>query len=239
MVKAIIADSEPDTVGRIQSLLADLWPDLVVCATAESGPQALRLIRHYRPQIAFMEVRLPGICGMQVARRVSPACQVVFTSHYDHYAVNAFDAGSLDYILKPIRRVRLGHAVRRAKRQLSLSFDAVTASQKKRYLQWLCAPKGRRARLISVDDVCYFKADRKYTLVAARDTETLINMTIKSLVHRLDPDRFWRIHRATIVCVSQIEDVQRTQTGRGSLQLKNRPEVLTVSRPYLHLFKKV
>jgi DNA-binding LytR/AlgR family response regulator len=239
MIKAIIADTEPDAVGLIESLLGDLWPDLVVCGTAASGPQALRLIQHHRPQIAFMEVRLPGICGMQVARRVSPACQVVFTTHHDHYAVNAFDAGGLDYILKPISRIRLRNAVRRAKRQLSLSLDTAAGSEKKQYLQWLCTPKGRHARLISVDEVCYFKADRKYTLVAARTTETLINMTIKSLVHRLDPDRFWRIHRSTIVCVNQIEDVQRTQTGRGSVRLKNRAEVLTVSRPYLHLFKKV
>lgn len=239
MVKAIIADTEPDAVGLIESLLADLWPDLVVCATAANGPQALRLIRQHRPQIAFMEVRLPGICGMQVARRVSPACQVVFTTHHDHYAVNAFDAGSLDYILKPISRVRLQHAVQRAQHQLGLSFNTGPVSAQEQYLRWLCTPKGCHARLIAMDEVCYFKADRKYTLVATRDTETLINMTIKSLVRQLDPDRFWRIHRSTIVCVSQIEDVKRTRTGRGSVRLKDRPEVLTVSRPYLNLFKKV
>ncbi len=254
MIKAIIADKEADAMAQMESLLAELWPDLVVCGRAANGLEALHLIEKHTPQLAILEVRLPGICGMQVARRIAGACQIVFTTSFEHYAVNAFDSGALDYLLKPVSRERLQKAVRRAKRVLPFSGDVLSSGHsepgqqqphpdmapiKPDYLQWICTQNGRRSRLIAADTVCYFKADNKFTSIFTREGEGLINKSIKSLAQELDPDRFWRIHRATIVNVSQIAEVSRTKTGRGVVRLKDRPEVLTVSRPYLRLFKKM
>jgi DNA-binding LytR/AlgR family response regulator len=253
MIKAIIADTENAAIGNIETLLDELWPELVICGCAGSGPEALQLIQRHKPQLAFLEVRLPGICGMQVARMVSSACQVVFTTGFDHYAVNAFDGGALDYLLKPVSRRRLQKAVQRAKQQLGylprtqLSEDGFSTTQpldplmlkKKNYLQWICTKNGVRSKLIDVARICYFKADHKYTAVITREGDSLINKPIKTLLDELDPSRFWQIHRSTIVNVTQIEAVSRSNTGRGAVQLKDRSEVLTVSRPYLHLFKQM
>ncbi len=256
MIKAIIADKEEDAMAQMEVLLAELWPDLKVCGRAVNGWQALHLIQKHKPQLVILEVRLPGICGMQVARRIAGTCQVVFTTSYEHYAVNAFDSGALDYLLKPVSRERLQQSVWRAKRVISYSLNTLstrgrnapeqqrakdhgTAPNKNSYLQWLCTQNGRRSRLIATDKVSYFKADQKFTAVFSREGEALINKSLKSLTEELDPEQFWRIHRSTIVNVSQIDEVRRTKTGRGSVRLKDRPEVLTVSRPYLHLFKKI
>jgi DNA-binding LytR/AlgR family response regulator len=254
VVKAILADKEKGHVNEMETLLAELWPDLKVCGRAANGSEALHLIDQHQPQLAILEVRLPGVCGMQVARKVTGNCQVVFTTSYEHYAVNAFESGAIDYLLKPVSRERLQTAVQRAKRALPFSGDIDSSahsasphhqtphrlvSNKPDYLQWLCTPYGRRSRLIAVGEVCYFKAQQKFTSVFTRKGESLINKSIKSLAAELDPDRFWRIHRATIVNVSSIDHVSRTQTGRGAIRLKDRSEVLIVSRPYLHLFKKM
>ena len=254
MIKAIIADREAEAMAQMESLLTELWPDLMICGRAVNGLEALRLIAEHTPHLAILEVRLPGICGMQVARKIAGSCQVVFTTRFEHYAVNAFDSGALDYLIKPVSRERLQKAVRRAKRALPISGETPSSGRsepdhrqaspdmapiKPEYLQWICTQNGRRSRLIAADTVCYFKADYKFTSVFTQKGESLINKSIKSLAQELDPDRFWRIHRATIVNVSQIAAVSRTKTGRGAVQLKDRPEVLTVSRPYLHLFKKM
>lgn len=252
MIKAIIAD-EPQAIDQIETMLKELWPELVVCGRGTTGPEALALVHQHKPHLAIMEVRLPGFCGMQVARMITDSCHVVFTTSYDHYAANAFDSGALDYLLKPLSRERLKKAIHRAKRQLSLS-TAVQLSRghhpsrfpanqptprKPEKIQWLCSLNRGRSKLIAVDKVYYFKSDNKYTVVVTDDGETLINKTIKSLADGLDRDKFWRIHRSIIVNVEHIEKVSRTKTGRGAVQLKNRPEILTVSRPHLHLFKQM
>jgi DNA-binding LytR/AlgR family response regulator len=253
MIKAIIADEE-QAIGQIESLLADLWPELEVCGRAETGPEALRLIEKHEPQLAILEVRLPGICGMQVARKITGICQVVFTTDFDHYAVNAFDSGALDYLLKPVSRERWQKAIQRAQRQLVSSAEVRSfpshgsatleqadspVTQKHPFRQWICTQIGIRSKLIPVDQACYFQSDHKYTSVVTRESETLITKSIKCLAEELDPSKFWRIHRSTVVNVAQIAGVSRSSTGRGVLQLKDRPENLTVSRPYLHLFKQV
>jgi DNA-binding LytR/AlgR family response regulator len=252
MIKAIIAD-EHQAVAQIEDLLAELWPELVVCGRGATGPEALALVDKHKPHLAIMEVRLPGFCGMQVARMIADSCQVVFTTNFDHYAANAFDSGALDYLLKPVTRERLKKAIQRAKRQLSLSNSGYlpgdkhlsrppanrSASGNPENIQWVCSLNRGRSKLIAVEKVYYFKADNKYTLVVTDDGETLINKTIKFLADGLDCKKFWRIHRSTIVNVEHIDKVSRTKTGRGAIQLKNRPEILTVSRPHLHLFKQM
>ena len=252
IIKAIIVD-EPQAIGQIEDLLGDLWPELAICGRGESGPDALDLVREHKPQLAIMEVRLPGFCGMQVARKIAGSCQVLFTTNFEHYAANAYESGALDYLLKPVSRERLQKAIHRAKRQLSLSsvyssLDYRVGSQnmpdastpkKPDNIQWVCSSNRGRSKLISVEKVYYFKSDNKYTMVITDEGETLINKTIKSLADRLDRKKFWQIHRSIIVNVEQIEKVSRTKTGRGAVQLKNRPETLTVSRPHLHLFKQM
>lgn len=253
MTKAIIADPNARSIGQMASLLGELWPELEICATAESGLEALQSIDAHAPQLAFLEVRLPGICGMQVARKISNGCQVVFTTRYEHYAVNAFESGAVDYLLKPVDRERLQKAIFRVKRQfpispgiplpdrrLTIPSKAIRfGTKKKHFLQWICTSNGRYSKLISTEGICYFKADHKYTSIVTREGEALINKSIKALIEELDPGRFWRIHRSTIVNVAQIDTVKRSKTGRGTVQLKARPETLTISRPYLHLFKNM
>lgn len=251
-IKAIIADVEVEFIEQMESCLSELWPELVICGRAKSGSEALELVDRYQPRLAFMEVRLPGICGMQVARKIAGACEVIFTTSYDHYAVNAFDTGAVDYLIKPVNTERLKKAVHRARQRL-FSIQGATGGSarfaesvmpplpppKTSYLQWVCAQSAHRSKIIPVDDVCYFKADHKYTSVITVENQSLINKPIKALSKELDPNRFWRIHRSTIVNVSQINQVTRSKTGRGKVMLKDRAEVLTVSRPYLRLFKQM
>lgn len=177
----------------------------------------------------------------------------MFTTSYEHYAVNAFDGGASDYLLKPVDRQRLQKAIARVQLRLSLSTENSPSAQAvptptgadpspepmRKYLQWICIQNGRHSNLIAVDEVLYFKADHKYTSVFTQDRQTLINKSIKCLADELDSSRFWRIHRSTIINVAWIESVSRSATGRGTIQLKNCPVILTVSRAYLHLFRQM
>lgn len=240
-MKAIIADTEAHVVRHVESLLSDLWPELVICGRASSGQEASQLIEKHNPHLAFLDVRLPGTCGMKVARKFSGSCAIVFITAYDHYAVNAFDSGAVDYLIKPVNRERLEKAVRRIQKwHMSQAAEhLITGSLKKKqdYLKWIRVQHGDSVLLVSVDEVCYFKAGDKYTLVITKDGESLIKKPIKELAHELNPDRFWRIHRGTIVNVSHIRKMSRSTTGRGIINLKDCKDLLTVSRPYLDLFK--
>jgi DNA-binding LytR/AlgR family response regulator len=273
--KAIIAVDE-EFLPNLESLLAEVWPDVVICGRAQNGRETLELIERYHPQVAFLDVRLPGICGMQVARRVAGVCLVVFITSYEHYAVNAFESGAVDYLVRPVQRFRLEKAVDRVKKQLAISLSPPwyfgrrareinslpvelagshpreynfpqlveqllsSLSQKPQdYLQWVRVQHQGAVLLIPVAEVCYFKAGDKYTAVVTKKGESLIKKPIKDLAEELDPNRYWRIDRGTIVNVSQIDKVSRSATGRGTVKLKERPELLHVSRSYLHLFKQM
>jgi DNA-binding LytR/AlgR family response regulator len=240
-IKAIIADKEAPLCRHLESLLADLWPELTICGQARSGPQAAQLIEKYRPHLAFLDVRLPEICGMQVARQFAGSCAIVFVTACDHYAVNAFDSGAVDYLIKPVNRNRLKKAVRRIQKwHLSRAAEhLLTGSirQGQEYLQWILVQHGDGVLLLPVDDVCYFKAGDKYTLVITKDGESLIKKPIKELAEELNPEKFWRIHRGTIVNVAHIYKMSRSTTGRGVINLKDCKDLLTVSRRYLGLFK--
>jgi DNA-binding LytR/AlgR family response regulator len=252
-IKAIIADDNESFIAHLETLLSDVWPSLVICDRAKSGPEALELIQKHKPHLAFLEVRIPGICGMQVARRIAGSCWVVFITAYDRYAVNAFETGAVDYLVKPVNRDRLEKAVNRLKKQLTGSsspppylsqiVEQVMAHASERlaqhYLQWLRVQRGDTVLLVPVEEVCYFRASDKYTLVVTKEGESLIKKPIKELADELDPNKYWRIHRGAIVNVSQIDKVSRSVTGRGSVKLRDRQEILTVSRAYLHIFKQM
>jgi DNA-binding LytR/AlgR family response regulator len=220
---------------------------------APNGEKALDLIARHQPDIAFLDIRMPGLSGIQVARRMPESCRVVFITAYDQYAVEAFENEAIDYVLKPVTHERLAKTVNRLKRTLSdpSSFPIDTLKGVERVLSGLVQTEGGRplrwvrvhqrdtVRLVPVDEICYFKASDKYTVVRTETDEYLIRKPIRELTQELDPHVFWQIHRGTVVNVTCIAHVSRSLTGRGVVRLKNLPDSLAVSQPYMHLFKQM
>jgi DNA-binding LytR/AlgR family response regulator len=252
--KAIIADDEKELRTYLKSLLSETWPELVICGDAKNGKEALALIETERPQIAFLDIKMPGLTGMDVAKRIAGICRIVFVTAFDQYAVEAFEREAVDYLLKPVSKERLGQTIGRLKSRLDTSAEPpaqlvqVVEELLSRlpggrgaayYLRWIRTQHKDSIRLIPVEEVDYFRADDKYTLVITKEGESLIKKSIKELAGELDPGQFWQIHRGIIVNVSRIDKVGRSLTGRGTLKLRERPEFLTVSRNYLHLFKQM
>ena len=251
--KAIIADDEEHLRIHLKSKLADLWPELIICAEAQNGIDALDLIQSCRPAIAFLDIKMPGLSGLEVAQKIGVNCRVVFITAFDQYAIEAFENEAVDYILKPVTEKRLEKSIKRLKNQLSgisntpLDFsqtiDRLLATLKDKqfsgYLKWIKVRHGEEVRLIPIEEVCYFKAEDKYTVVRTRDGESLIKKSIRQLTEDLDPDQFWRIHRGTIISVRQVYKVSRSFAGRYIIKLKDLSETLTVSRSYAHLFKQM
>ena len=251
--EAIIADDEEQLRIHLKSKLTKLWPDLRICGEAENGIRALDLIESLRPAIAFLDIKMPGLSGIEVAQKISADCRVVFITAFDRYAVEAFENEAVDYILKPVTDKRLQKTIQRLKKQISAisnppidfhqTMDRLLAALKDKqlpgYLKWIKVRHGEDVRLISVDEVCYFKAEDKYTVVKTRTGESLIKKSIRQLAAELDPDHFWRIHRGTIINVNFIDRINRSFSGRLSIKLEELPEALTVSRSYAHLFKQM
>lgn len=251
--RAIIADDERELRTYLKGQLSQVWPELIICGEAGNGPEALALIKEHRPDIAFLDIRMPGLSGMEVAKRCGGKCRVVFITAYDHYAVEAFENEAIDYILKPVTPDRLEKTVERLKNRvenalpppsdLSKVLDrlllGLKEGKKPDVLRYIRAQHGNSIQLIPVDEICYFKASDKYTAVVTRSGESLIKKPIKELVDELDAGKFWRIHRGTIVNVGAIDKVKRSLTGRLSLKLKGLSEILTVSRTYTHLFRQM
>ncbi len=253
IVNAIIADDERELRVYLRKRLKESWPGLTICGEAEDGNRALALIREVRPEIAFLDIRMPGLSGLEVAQQAAGCCHIVFITAYDQYAVEAFDNEAVDYLLKPVTRKRLEKTVQRLKQRLSRQNLPATdmdrlisrlvglqqSREEKKCLQWIQAQRGDSIRLIPVDDISFFKAEDKYTRVVTRSGETLIRKPIKELAESLDPEKFWRIHRSTIVNAGSIDRVSRSLTGRYVIKLKNSSEILTVSRTYAHRFKQM
>ena len=252
-LKAIIADDEEQLRIYLKSKLAELWPELTICGEAENGLEALNLIDTYRPAIAFLDIKMPGLSGIEVAQKISTDCRVVFITAFDQYAVKAFENEAVDYLLKPVTDKRLEKTIERLKKQISaiskppIDFSrtmdrllaALKDNQPSGYLKWIKVRHAEEVRLISIDEICYFKAEDKYTLVRTLEKESLIKKSIRQLSEELDPDQFWRVHRGTIINVSRIDGVHRSFAGRYIVKLKELPETLTVSRSYGHLFKQM
>jgi len=253
-IKAIIADDEEPLRTYLRSLLSDVWSDLIICGEARNGREALALVEEHKPHIVFLDIKMPGLSGMEVAKRIGEACRVVFVTAYDRYAVEAFENEAIDYLLKPVTRERLERAVKRLQKQIDAPqkqplsdvteiTERILAELKEReareYLQWIKVQHLDGILLVPVEEVCYFKASDKYTMVMTEAGESLIKKTIKELSEDLDPSQFWRIHRGTIVNLSRIAKVSRSLTGRGAMRLKDRPEILIVSRSYMHLFRQM
>jgi len=245
---AIIAEDEPLLRQELRQELSALWPELEVRAEAVDGTEALQAILDKAPDIAFLDVEMPGMTGVEVAQAVNGRCHVVFVTAYDKYAVAAFEQQAADYILKPYSRERLAASVSRLRERLQgvpakldgiLEALAKHAPAQTSYLRWITASQGPKVRFVTVDKVCYFQADNKYTMVMTADSELLIRRPIKELHEALDPQTFWQIHRSTLVNVNEIADVTRDLHGHLRVQLKSRKESLAVSEPYNHLFRQM
>jgi DNA-binding LytR/AlgR family response regulator len=247
---AIIADDEPLLADQLRRKLARHWPELDVRAIVGSGRAAIDAIAEHQPHVCFLDIRMPGLNGIDAAKRIGATTRIVFVTAYNEYAVDAFDRGAVDYLLKPVSDDRIAATVERLKRTLSQPPVDVSAlvsalaskmhgSPTTEHLSWIRAGIGDTVRLIAIEDVLFFQAGDKYTRVVTRQGDAWIRTSIKELASALDPSRFWQVHRSTLVNVREIEAIERTQRDSGELKLKNYPEKLDVSRSYLHLFRQM
>lgn len=230
-------------------MLAALWPELRIVAECEDGISALEALAAHAPVIAFLDIRMPGVSGLEVARAANGRAQVVFTTAYDEYAVQAFDSGAVDYLLKPIKRDRLMIALGRVRERLQSGITpdlshVISALEKQlagcgrgEGIKWITATIGNTTKMFPIDEVQFFQAQEKYTRVVTANDEAVIRTTLKELLEGLAPMEFWQIHRSAIVRVSAIRSVQRDEEGRLLLRIRNRDELLPVSSAFHYRFK--
>ena len=276
--RAVLADDERLMREQLRARLAEVWPELQIVAEARNGLEAVQLVQQHRPDIVFLDIRMPGLSGVDAARQIAQLPppegsesgddadllpEIVFITAYDQYAVEAFEQGVADYVLKPAERDRLQLTVGRIRKrlaarsgdgsgdasgadvpagpnmqlllhQLSARLNPGGAAQ---YLQWIQASVGQAIQMIPVDEVLFFVSDEKYTRVQTVQVEALIRKPIKELVDEVDPRQFWQIHRSTLVSVKAIAGVVRDFRGRQIVSVKGHTQKLEVSRSYAGLFK--
>lgn len=247
---ALIVDDERLMRDQLRSRLKQVWPELTIVAEAENGIKALELFETHRPQLLFLDIRMPGLTGLDVAARLNGRAHIVFITAYDQHAIEAFERGAIDYLLKPVEEERLAVTVERLRSRLAQQppmLDDIIDRLSQRlappanrsYLRWIKASLGSNLRIIAVEEIVYFQAADKYTRIFTGQQEVLVKKPIKELVEELDPDKFWQIHRATIVNASEITGAVRDLRGRLMVTLKSRAEKLEVSRTFTHLFKQM
>ena len=248
--RALIADDEAHLAEHLRGRLAELWPELDILPLAANGLEALRAIEDEEPDVAFLDIRMPGLTGLELARRIEPRTHIVFVTAFDQYAVEAFDRDAVDYILKPVTDERLARAVERLRNKLEaaekppaldemLARLAAALPGPAGRLRWVRALKGEEVRQIAVDDVLYFQAQDKYTCVITREGEFLIRLALSELAAQLDPEVFWQVHRATIVNMNEVASTRRDMGGRVFVRLKDGQTELPVSRGYAAKFKQM
>lgn len=256
---ALIADDEPLLRERLRAHLARLWPELQIVAEARNGREAVELFDEHVPAVVFLDVHMPGLNGIEAARAVARRAAIVFVTAHEQYAVQAFEQGALDYLVKPFEEQRLADTVGRLKEKLMSAsptaespaletmLDRLATELRQRgaggatgaYLQWIRASVGTSVKLIPVDQVIYLRADEKYTLVVWQGGEALIRKTIRELADELDPAAYAQIHRSVIVNLREVGQINRGVNETAEVVLKNRKEVLPVSRSYVHVFRQM
>jgi DNA-binding LytR/AlgR family response regulator len=246
---AVIADDEPLLRAQLRTRLARLWPELEVVHEMENGRDIEQVIAAHAPRIFFLDIHMPGVNGLEAARVIGKRAHVVFVTAFDQHAVEAFEQGAVDYVLKPFNEERLAGTVERLRERLSGTPAAMDdllerlasrlAPRNGEHLRWIKASVGQSVRLIPVEEVLFFQSDEKYTRVVTCESETLIRKPIKELLEELDPDKFWQVHRATIVNVEAIAAVRRGLKDQAEISLKGHRETLLVSRNFTHLFKQM
>jgi DNA-binding LytR/AlgR family response regulator len=259
---ALIADDEPLLREALARQLAQAWPELEVVAMARNGREAIRQFEALRPDVCFLDVHMPGLSGVDAAHQIGRRAHLVFVTAYDRYAVQAFEQGALDYLVKPVEQARLAETVARLQERLRATQPASNTEALLRQLaaqiaesqggaapamaplRWIRAQVGQSVRLIAIDDIDYLRSETKYTLVAWRDDagqpgEALVRTPLSELVTQLDPAGFAQVHRSVVVNLRAVSHVTRGDNETAEIHLKGREEVLPVSRGYLHLFRQM
>ncbi|WP_373994643.1 LytR/AlgR family response regulator transcription factor [Massilia sp. 9096] len=263
VVTALIADDEAPMRDLLRARLQTVWPELRIVAEAANGVEAVEFGKQHRPDIAFLDIRMPGLSGIEAARQLYRQSHIVFATAYDQYALDAFEQGALDYLLKPVSAERLAATCARIRARTGASAPVSEIGQpsssrdigaqlarltelienkapaKTGYLRWIQAQVGSSLRMISTREVLFFQSDEKYTRVQTAGAEYLIRKTLKELLDELDPDEFWRIHRSTLVRVDAIAEVTRDLRGRHMLRLRNYAGELEISRNHTSLFQQM
>jgi DNA-binding LytR/AlgR family response regulator len=250
MPTAIIADDEELPLAALRRMLAELWPELEIVAACEHGTDALEAIYQHAPDIAFLDIRMPGLSGMDVARAAAGRCRIVFVTAFDNHAFDAFAAGAIDYLLKPVARERLLQTVSRLRESVRLAQPApdlndlmAQLDQRMRKdpaaarIRWISASVGDTIKVIPIDDVIFFQSEEKYTRVVTANDEAHVRKPIKELVEGLDPDQFWQVHRSVIVRAAAIAKVQRDEMGRIVIAVRGLSETLKASQAYAWRFR--
>jgi DNA-binding LytR/AlgR family response regulator len=248
-ITAMIAEDEAPQRRALQQQLHAAWPELEIVAVCEDGVSALEAVARHRPRIAFLDIRMPGVNGLDVARKVvEQEGLVVFTTAYEDYAIRAFEAGAADYLLKPVQDARLAQAVERVRERLADprapdlralidDLEARLRPQGERLIRWITASVGDSVRMIAIDEVLFFQAQDKYVRVATADDDAIIRMPLKELLGGLDHDVFWQVHRGVLVRVQAIDRVRKDELGRYQLSVKGRKDVLPVSAAFQQRFR--
>jgi DNA-binding LytR/AlgR family response regulator len=260
-VTAIVCEDETVLRADLMRALHEAWPELEIVAEAEDGASALEEIAAKQPNVVFLDIRMPGLTGLDVAngmRETAPHTAIVFVTAYQQYAIDAFEKGALDYVLKPINKARLNETVSRLKARLvgqvgerpdaattaeavngALTQIAASSAPRAEPLTWITASAGRETRLIMLDDIAYFQADSKYTVVMTADGEALIRKPIKELLDALDHTQWKQVHRSTIVNLRAIRSIARDESGKGIIKFRFGSGNVTVSQPFMHLFRNM
>lgn len=246
MPTAIIADDEDLPRSELRRLLAGAWPALSILAECEHGADALEAIHRLQPDVAFLDIRMPGMSGLDVAKVAGTHCRVVFVTAYDEHAFEAFEAGAIDYLRKPVARARLEQTCGRLRERLGQPLPDVGALMTEldrrlrgsaTRIRWISASVADIIKIIPIDDVLYFQSDEKYTRVVTAGDEALVRTPLRELVEGLDPDQFWQVHRSAVVRAAAISRIQRDELGKITIALKERPEVLRASQAYAWRFR--
>jgi DNA-binding LytR/AlgR family response regulator len=249
--RVLIAEDEMILRQHFRKKLETVWPEAVVVAECADGLEAIEKIEETAPQVCFLDIHMPEMTGLEVAREAGDRCHIVFVTAYDQYAIEAFDKGAVDYLVKPINDERLQKTVERLKERLNtapadlsqliatLRAGGGAGGGPREYLRWIKASQGSALKMVAVSDVLFFNSDEKYTRVVLPEGELLIRKPMKELTEEIDPQQFWQIHRSTMVRVTAIEKVTRDFRGDATVHIKGSREALKVSRPFSHLFKQM
>lgn len=246
MMRALIADDEPHLALYLRDQLALLWPELEIVHIARNGIEAAECIAALAPDLAFLDIQMPGLNGLEVAQGIEGSTRVVFVTAYDEYALEAFEHAALDYVLKPVKNDRLARTLERIKAacvpappdaRLSEALTRLLAPPPQPRLRYIRAARGELTSQVAVGDVMFFQADDKYTVVCTAAGEHLIRTTITELASQLDPDQFWQVHRSTLINLAYLEGTRRDEASRLFVRIKGHAQELPVSRAFVHMFK--
>jgi DNA-binding LytR/AlgR family response regulator len=254
MTTALIADDEPLLRDELRDVLRELWPDLNIIDSVGDGLSALQAIKSQQPDIAFLDIKMPRMTGLEVAEQLdgNDKTQVVFVTAFDDHAIAAFDQGAVDYVMKPIRLARIAKTIERLQKRAEADEELTTTTanaaravaralgrESNVHLKFIQASVGKQLRFIMVEEILFMQSDHKYTRVVTAQTEAFIRKPLTDLESELDPDLFWRVHRGTLVNIRAIDVVVREEIDRMSIKLKGSAEKLEVSRAHQSQFKGV